>query len=264
MEGMGAAKVPRGMPMAAQDSTADALRSACRSCSVKELCLPFGLEGPEVEELEGLVEHRGPLGKGGHLFRMDEECHSLFAIRAGVVKTYTLTPEGEEMVTGFFLAGDLVGFDGLARDRHQCNAKALDTTSYCRIPICQLDRLTAAVPGLNRQIRRFMGREIAQEDELLQALRHHGAETRVVGFLLRLAYRHRARHLDGYRLSLKIPNQDLANYLGLQPETLSRTFSRLQRQGLIRLHRKERLLELLDPDGLRARLPDSGGDLRRP
>ncbi len=246
--------------MATQESTLDALRSACRSCSVKELCLPFGLEGPEVKELEDLVEQRGPLSKGDHLFRMDEECHTLFAIRSGLVKTYTLTPEGEEMVTGFFLAGELLGFDGLATDHHQCNAQALDTTTYCRIPIPQLDRLTGAVPGLNRQIRRLMGREIAQEDKLLHALRHHWAEARLIGFLLRLSQRYQALRLDGYRLSLKIPKKDLANYLGLQPETLSRTFNRLQRQGLIRLHRKEHLLELLDPEGLRARLTDGYGD----
>lgn len=245
--------------MAAQGSTVDALRSACRSCSVKELCLPFGLESSEVEELEGLVEQRGPLGKGEYLFRTDHECRALFAIRSGLVKTFTLTPEGDEQVTGFFLAGELVGFDGLAEERHQCDAQALDTTTYCRIPIPQLDHLTVAVPGLNRQIRRLMGREIAQEDELLHALRHHWAEARLIGFLLRLAQRHRARHLDGYRLTLKIPKRDLANYLGLQPETLSRTFTRLQREGLIRVHRKERQVELLDTIGLRARLPEGYG-----
>lgn len=243
--------------MVAQGGTVDALRSACRSCSVRELCLPFGLEASEVAELEELVDRRGPLDRGQHLFRAGQECRALYAIRSGLVKTFTLTSEGEEQVTGFFLAGELVGFDGLAEDQHHCHAQALDTTTYCRIPIPQLDRLTAAVPGLNRQIRRLMGREIAQEDELLHALRHHWAEARLIGFLLRLAQRYQARRMDGYRLSLKIPNRDLANYLGLQPETLSRTFSQLQREGLIRVHRKERQVEMLDPDGMRARLPDS-------
>lgn len=241
--------------MASQSATLNALQTACRSCSVQQLCLPYGLDMREIEELEELVEKKGPLRKGDHMFRMGQDCQALYAVRSGLAKTYTISRDGEEQVTGFFLAGELVGFDGLAEEKHRCNAKALDTTTYCRIPVEKLDRLTSVLPTLHRQVRRLMGKEISQEEELLRALRHHSAEARLTGFLLRLSNRYAARSMDSRRISLKIPNQDLANYLGLKAETLSRTFTRLEEEGLIRLERRGRQLELLDPDGLFARLP---------
>lgn len=231
------------------------IRSICKDCSVSELCLPRGLKREEVEQLEGLVGWRGPLAAREHLFRLGQACQALFAIKSGLVKTVTYTAEGSEQVTGFFMGGDLLGFDGLADDVHVCSALALDTTSVCVLPIDQLDQAATASSGLHRQLRRLLARELSHEEILMRSLREQASEARLIAFLLRLSERYEERNLNGHCFALKIPIKDLSNYLNLRPETTSRHLTQLNREGLIHLQPKGRVIRLLHPERMRDQVP---------
>lgn len=222
------------------------LRHACSECSVHDLCLPLGLDQPEMERLEGLVERVGPMHEGDYLYRVADPFQHIFAVRSGTVKTFINDEQGREHVLGFHMPGELVGLDAIYPERHQCSAMAVDTVFACRISYNELTTLAGRLPGLQKQLFRLMSKDLAgktaQQSEL-------GAEERVGAFLLDLSARLKRRGFAPNHFNLSMSRRDLANYLGLAPETVSRVFRRLQDEGLITVDRRE--LRLLEPDRLR-------------
>lgn len=223
------------------------LRHACSECSVHELCLPLGLDQPDMERLEGLVERVGPLHEGDHLYRVADGFQYIYAVRSGTVKTFVDDEQGREHVLGFHMPGELVGLDAIYPERHQCNAVAVDTVFICRLSYSELTTLAGHLPGLQKQLFRLMSKDIAgkhaQQSEL-------GAEERVGAFLMDWSARLKKRGYAPNHFILSMSRRDLANYLGLAPETVSRVFRRFQNEGLIAVERRE--LRLLEPERLAA------------
>lgn len=211
------------------------LRLACKQCSARDLCLPFGLSEDDMARLDRIVDHPRPLRHHDFLFRAGEPMRSVYAVRSGSVKTGTLSAEGAEQVTGFHLPGELVGLDAIASGHHVCNAQALETTSLCELPFEGLESLAQQIPSLQHQLLRLMSQEIRQSDRLL-ALGRKSAESRLADFLLLLSRRFQARGLSAHEFTLSMTRTEIANYLGLTLETVSRLFTRLQAQGVITLH----------------------------
>ncbi len=81
----------------------------CQDCSISQLCIPFTLNEHELDQLDNIIERKKPIQKGQTLFKAGDELKSLYAIRSGTIKSYTITEQGDEQITGFHLAGDLVG-----------------------------------------------------------------------------------------------------------------------------------------------------------
>lgn len=229
------------------------LRQACSECSVHELCLPLGLDRPDMERLEGLVERVGPLHENDHLYRMADPFQHIYAVRSGTVKTYVNDEQGREHVLGFHIPGELVGLDAIYPEKHQCSAMAVDTVFACRLSYSDLTSLAGKLPGLQKQLFRLMSKDIGVKDAQQSEL---GAEERVGAFLLDWSSRLKKRGYAANHFLLSMPRRDLANYLGLAPETVSRVFRRFQDDGLIAVNRRE--LHLLNPAGLRSR-PEGPG-----
>src|SRR5262245_56766342 len=110
------------------------VKTACSNCNLHELCLPMGLTHDEVEKLDELVSNRRRLKRGEHLYRAGEAFDSIFAVRSGFFKTDVLLEDGREQVTGFQMAGELLGLDGISTEIHSCNAVALEDSEVCTIP----------------------------------------------------------------------------------------------------------------------------------
>ena len=228
------------------------VKQACSGCSLHQLCLPLGIDAEDIGRLDAIIKRHRPLGRGRHVFRLGDEFRALYAIRSGSVKTYTITEDGAEQITGFHLPGELIGLDAINFSQHPCGAKALETTSVCDIPFYRLEELSVLVPGLGRQLLRIMSREIHAEGELLTLLGKKSAEERLAALLLSLSIRFQQRGFSPWEFHLNMSRNDIANYLGLAVETVSRLFSRFQSQGLIevvqhkyiRLKQMERLREL--------------------
>jgi CRP/FNR family transcriptional regulator len=205
----------------------------CQNCSISELCLPFSLNEQELDTLDNIIDRKRPIRKGEQIFQDGEALHSLFAIRSGTFKTYTIDSHGEEQITGFHLAGDLLGFDALANNEHQSFAKALETAMVCEIPYNTLDELSNSMPALKRQVLRLMSNEIRTDQDMLSLLNRKNAEQRLATFLSTLSSRYKARSLSPVEFRLTMTRGDIGNYIGLTVETISRLLNRFHKEGLI-------------------------------
>jgi CRP/FNR family transcriptional regulator, anaerobic regulatory protein len=221
---------------------------SCDQCSLKLLCLPVGLSESELWQLDEIVQRRRPIAKGQILFRMGAPFASVFAVRTGSLKTVLLSDDGTEQVTGFALAGELLGLDAINQGAHPVSAVALESTSICEIPFDKLDGLAGQLPGFRQHFMRTMSREIAADESLLALLGQRSAEQRLAAFLLSLSTRFHARGLVADRFCLSMSRADIANHLGLTQETISRLFTQFRKQGLIEIHTRD--LHLLDMDSL--------------
>lgn len=222
------------------------IKQACQGCSLQQLCLPVGISDQDLEMLDSIIKRRRPLSRGNHVFRMGDEFTALYAIRAGSVKTYTITEAGGEQITGFHLPGELVGLDAISTTVHPCGARVLETTSVCEIPFDHLEDLSGRIPSLGRQLLRIMSREISADTELLTLLGKKSAEERLASLLLSLSTRYRERGRSAREFHLSMSRNDIGNYLGLAVETISRLFTRFQNQGLISVQNKFVRLEDMD------------------
>ncbi len=225
-----------------------AIKVACQNCRLASLCLPAGLDGPDVDKLEHLVRHPSPLRRGEHVFLMGDRLTALYAVHSGAIKTYTISVDGVEKILGFHLPGELLGFDGLGTLYHRCSASALDTTSVCKLPFDRLQELADHLPSLSHQLQRLMSEEIVQDHAMLMVLSDMSAPARVATFLLNLSGRFGQRGLSAQEFHLSMPRQDIANYLGITLETVSRTFRQMQDDGLIAVERRH--VQILDQAGL--------------
>ena len=220
----------------------------CQNCSISELCLPFSLNDSELNTLDEIIDRKRPIHKGDKIFHDGQELHSLFAIRSGTFKTFTVNEQGEEQITGFHLAGDLLGFDAIAENAHPSFAQALETSMVCEIPYTNLDSLSNTMPKLKKQVLRLMSTEIKTDQEMLTLLNRKNAEQRVATFLVSLSERYRARGLSATEFRLTMTRSDIGNYIGLTVETISRLLNRFHKNELIKVDGK--LITILDLDEL--------------
>ncbi len=218
----------------------------CQNCSISELCLPFSLNDRELDTLDEIIDRKRPIHKGDKIFHDGQELHSLFAIRSGTFKTFTVNEQGEEQITGFHLAGDLLGFDAIAYTSHPSFAQALETSMVCEIPYNDLDSLSNTMPKLKKQVLRLMSSEIRADQEMLTLLNRKNAEQRVATFLVNLSDRYHARGLSATEYRLTMTRSDIGNYIGLTVETISRLLNRFHKNGLINVDGK--LITILDID----------------
>lgn len=156
----------------------------CQDCSISQLCIPFTLNEHELDQLDNIIERKKPIQKGQTLFKAGDELKSLYAIRSGTIKSYTITEQGDEQITGFHLAGDLVGFDAIGTGHHPSFAQALETSMVCEIPFETLDDLSGKMPNLRQQMMRLMSGEIKGDQDMILLLSKKNAEERALRNIL--------------------------------------------------------------------------------
>ena len=221
---------------------------ACSSCNLRELCLPVGLNRENLDRLDSLVASRRAVPRGDALFRAGENFQSLFAVRTGFFKTCVSSEDGRDQVTGFQMAGELLGLDGIGTDSHTCDAVALEDSQVCVIPYAELEDLSREFSELQHQFHKIMSREIVREHGVMLLLGSMRAEERLAAFLLNLTQRLQARGFSASSLILRMTREEIGSYLGLKLETVSRTFSKFQDDGMLDV--KQRQIRILDQDKL--------------
>lgn len=224
------------------------LRRSCAQCSLQQLCLAGGMSHQDLERLDDIIRQRRPLQGGARLFRMGQDMDAVFVTRDGAVKTVTFGENGDEQIIGFHLPGELIGLDALADGRHRCEAVALTQTSLCEIPFARLGEVAARIPGLQQQLMRVIGMSVGRDQDHKEILVRRQANERIALFLHGLSERYKAIGRDPLRLQLPMSRIDIANYLGLALETVSRGFTRLQDDGLIEVHGRQ--VELVETAAL--------------
>ena len=221
---------------------------SCQNCSISQLCIPYSLNETDLDRLDNIIERKKPKQKGQLIFKADQEMKSLYAIRSGTIKSYTITEQGDEQITAFHLAGDLIGFDGISTGKHPSFSQALETSMICEIPYDTLDQLSVTMPELRRQILRLMSTEIVSDQNMILLLSKKNAEERLASFLHDLSDRFAARGFSPYEFRLSMTRGDIGNFLGLTVETISRLLGRFQKSNLIQV--KGKYICILDKEAL--------------
>ncbi|MFC5511878.1 fumarate/nitrate reduction transcriptional regulator Fnr [Massilia jejuensis] len=227
-----------------------AIKASCGACSMHQLCLPMGLDDADIDRLDQIIGRRRRLGRDERLYAMGEPFRSLYAVRLGHFKTYQVNAAGEQQITGFQMAGELLGMDAISGDRHHCDAVALEDSEVCEVPFPRLEELFGQVPALLRHFHRIMSQEITREQNVMLLLGNMRAEQRFAVFLVNLSVRYAARGYSPNAFGLRMSREDIGNYLGLTIESVSRLLSRFKKQGWIEVDRRE--VRLLEPAKLKA------------
>jgi len=233
-----------------QDISLTVIKTACSNCNLRELCLPFGLSLEELERLDDLISTRRRIKRGDHLYRAGEAFDSIYAIRSGFFKTDVLLEDGRDQVTGFQMAGELLGLDGISTEHHTCNAIALEDSEICAIPFSRLESLSREIHNLQHHFHKVMSREIVRDHGVMMLLGTMRAEERLAAFLLNLSQRFTARGFSHAEFYLRMTREEIGSYLGLKLETVSRAFSRFQEEGYIAVQQKH--IRILNVNGLKA------------
>lgn len=214
-------------------------RASCLSCTQRPRCLTKDMDETNVELLEGILRRPIQLAAGEHLFWQAEQVDHVYVVRSGCVKTYSTDTQGDERVRGFYFPGDMVGLDAMHRDQYASSAQALAATEMCAIPNQALRAVADHAPVLNRRLFELMGRELSTALDLAG---DYTAEQRVAAFLLQMD-QHANEHGE---LRLEMSRRDIANWLRLVTETVSRVLTRFRDDGIISVSRRSVIFHDLD------------------
>ncbi|MBI2727075.1 MAG: cyclic nucleotide-binding domain-containing protein [Polaromonas sp.] len=171
----------------------ETIKVACSSCNLRELCLPMGLDKEELRKVDELVATRRMVKRGASLFHTGDKFTSLYAIRSGFFKTCVTTEDGRDQVTGFQMAGEIIGLDGIVNDVHTCDAIALEDAEACVMPFNRIEEISREVNSLQHHVHKIMSREIVRDHGVMLLLGSMRAEERLAAFLLNLVQRLQAR-----------------------------------------------------------------------
>lgn len=232
---------------AAAGPTAHAVH--CGDCGLHDICLVEGLSPTDLDRLTGMVATRRRVRRGEPLFRSGDRFDAVYPIRLGFFKTRVSSDDGREQVTGFPMPGDILGFDAISAGAFQCDAIALEDAEVCVVPFDRLESLSREFTPLQRQLHRVLSREIVRDQGVMMLLGTMRAEQRIATFVLNLSQRFAQRGFSPREFILRMTREEIGNYLGLKLETVSRTFSKLQEEGVIAVDQKR--LTLVDTNRLR-------------
>ena len=225
------------------------IKVACSNCNLRELCMPLGLSPSELDRIDEVVASRRKIKRGDTLFRSGERFTSLYAIRTGFFKTCVAAEDGRDQVTGFQMAGEVIGLDGIVSERHSCDAVALEDAEVCVMPFDRIEELSREVNALQRHVHKIMSREIVRENGVMLLLGSMRAEERLAAFLLNLVQRLHARGFSQSELVLRMTREEIGSYLGMKLETVSRTFSKFVEDGIVEV--KQRHVRIVNTEALK-------------
>lgn len=211
---------------------------------LQEPSLTDDLDAGALSQVEALATGRIRLRKGEPLFRTGAPFTSLYAIRTGSCKTVSLSEDGHDQVGGYHMSGEILGADGIGSGSYGCEAIALEDTEVVVLPFDRIEALTRQNGPFQRNLYRLLSCEIARERTVMLLLGTMRAEQRLATFLIDLAQRYQARGFSSCEFVLRMTREEIGSYLGLKLETVSRLFSRFQREGLLQV--EGRVVKLLD------------------
>ena len=216
----------------------------------------MGLDEDDMGRLDAIIGRRRKIPRDTTLYRMGDLFTNLYAIRLGHFKTYQVDVGGEQQITGFQMAGELLGMDAISADRHHCDAVALEDSEVCEIPFPRLEELFGHIPTLLHHFHRMMSQEITREQSVMLLLGNMRAEQRFAAFLINLSSRYAARGYSSTNFQLRMSREEIGNYLGLTIESISRLLSRFKKEGWLRVNNRE--IEILDPPMLKSLAAGTG------
>lgn len=218
------------------DNTASTIFNACKNCRLTSICTPLNLPPITLDELS--TQER-VIHKGDELFNSKTPFSSIFAVRSGALKTILSSQPSQPQVTGFYLPGDIVGLDGLETNTHTNSATALETTAICEISFDKLEKFSLNDPTTQRPFLQLMSQEINNNQALFMQQSKKNAEQKMASLLLSISARFKKQGYSDESFSLPMPRADIANYLGLTVETVSRVLTKLNKEQYFNIDKKQ-------------------------
>ena len=225
------------------------LPTRCSICGLREACLPCDLMQSDRGQIEEFIVNDRHVGRGKKLYRAGDAFICLYTVRSGFFKTMQTVEFGRERVTGFHMAGDMLGADGIGSEVHGCDAIALEDSQVCMIPYSQIENFGHSMQGARRRLERVMSAEIVREHSVMLLLGTRSAEERLAVFLLNLSLRFAARGYSPSEFILRMTRDEIGSYLAMKGETVCRVFAKLRDEGLISVQNKH--IRICDVAGLR-------------
>jgi len=220
------------------------IKLACSRCALHDRCLPQGLSAGETHRFEQIVTRSRPIQPSEHLFLAGEEFRFIATVRTGCFKSYVIDHEGKQQVLEF-----------------GTNVVALETSAVCRLTIESVSSMMRHLPKLQAELFRAMSSRIS---ELESTAGQPSADERVALFLISISENFYRRGYSASELHLAMSRYDIASYLKLAPETISRVLSRFQNDGVLRVGRKQ--VSICDHEKLKkiaGQKPEHGLDVAR-
>lgn len=222
----------------------------CAACHWRGLCLPGGLPGGALEQFERTVAQRRTVARGERLYSAGAPLGQLHAVLSGQFKLQRAAAAGGVQVLGFAMPGELLGLDGIATGSYGSDAVALSDSVICSISYPALEVLMAQQPALARRLSHLLSASLAQRQDQMLFLGHARAPQRLARLLLDLGERYAERGGSATAFQLCMSREDLAAYLALTVESVSRLLSMFRQNALLAV--SNRAIELRDIGGLRA------------
>jgi CRP/FNR family transcriptional regulator len=211
--------------------------------------MPAEAQPDLLKKLDELVYTRKRLKSSAILYHTGGQFHSLYAVKSGFIKTERLHDDGRVQITGFYMAGEIFGFDGIATDEHMCTAVALEDSEICNSPLDRVRQISREFEPVQHHFYKLMSREIVRVHTIMMLLGGMHGEERLAAFILNLSQRFHIRGYSPYNLMLRMKREEIGSYLGMKVETVSRILTKFKGQGLLDVHQKN--IKILNLQGLR-------------
>ena len=217
----------------------------CSVCRLTDFCLPRGLTQEEIIRLN-IAERR--LERNDVLYHAEEKSKKIYAVKSGSFKTLLTNSQGNEQVAGFYQPGNIIGLDGLGHRTQDSTAVALENSTVCEIHESALNTLCESNPNFSQYFLQIAGKEIIKKQQQIMLLGQMRGIARIAIFLVNQSHHFEERGYSATEFRLSMSRHDIASYLGLAVETLSREFKQLQTRGYLEVQRYD--IKILDMDGL--------------
>jgi len=221
----------------------------CESCGLYGMCQVAGLEAPVPDLLDEIVGRREPVAAGDYVIAAGAPFREIYAVKSGSFKTYVTMTNGEQQIIDFYFPGELMGLEGMSEGAYPHAVEALEASSVCRLDFSKLHLLGARLGDFQQQLIAALSRRARQDQWVPLLMGAQNAEQRTATFLLSLSSRFAEHDLPSLRFKLPMSRHDIANYLGLAVETVSRMVQRFQSMELLEVHGRH--VEVRNLDALR-------------
>jgi CRP/FNR family transcriptional regulator len=223
--------------------------ASCSTCDLRTVCWPRDPASDARIALAAFSRTERKLGRGAAVYREGEAFDSLFMVRQGVFKSVRVSRSGDEKVIAFHVPGEIFGLDAIGEGRHMEDAIALEESAVCVIPYASLVAEITRSPVLQSHMFRVLSAGIARNQGVVLMTEMVDAERRVYGFLSDLSCRYEAIGQPPDRIPVGMTRREIASYLGLSHETVSRILGRAARSGLLAV--APRAIEIRDLEALK-------------
>jgi len=223
-------------------SQSDTGGGLCRTCNIRGGCLVEQLNKTQDHSFR-VVKNRRELSKDEHVFHGGDNTKAIYIVSRGSVKSYMLMENGEEQVLDFYTAGDVFGLDAMGTNTHISSTVALETTVVCKLPLSELQQR-----ALGQEFFSMISENLLRDHNQMLMLARKGADGRLASFFMDMSQRSRKSNHSDNEIILSMTRRDIANYLGMAIETVSRTLRRFQDSGMLEV--TQRKVKIYDFDEL--------------